>query len=153
MSRNKPVRLMLAAMVVFPSALLISIARSAAAETKKTELHDKMEQIDESMKKLRRTLRSADSNAESLELISKAQQAAIACKAMTPSRAATVPEPERKKFVAEYRKQMAGVIGQMLQMEIAVLDGNNEKAQQIHKELKTLEEKGHDKFMQEEDKK
>jgi hypothetical protein len=121
-------------------------------KVKKTELHEHMEAIEDAMKKLRRTIRKADAPAESLELITRIEQEAFVCKGMVPSRAATLPEAERQKFLNAYRKDMAGFISQVLQMESAVLDGDPEKAMTVYKGLKTVEDDSHDKYMQQDEK-
>jgi hypothetical protein len=104
------------------------------------------------MKKLRRAIRKTDSPADSLELIARIEQEALACKAMVPSRAAALPEAERQKFVNAYRKDMAGFITQVLQMEAAVIDGDSDKAMTLYKGLKTVEDDSHDKYMQQDEK-
>ena len=78
----------------------LAAPRHTSGEEKKakTELHKQMEQIDKGMKKLRRTLRKKESNAESLEWITKIEEAAIACKQMTPSRATTMPADQQPAF-------------------------------------------------------
>src|SRR5688572_12939793 len=126
-------------------------AQPAAAEAKAedTELAKQMEVIEDGMKKLRRTLRGAEGNADSLKTIGAMQAAAVASKELTPVMAAKVPEADRQEFLTDYRKEMVGMIGELCQMELAVLDGNHEKAQEIHKKLKDVEEAGHEKFTQE----
>ena len=121
-------------------------ASKAADTSADTELAKQMEVIDEGLKKLRRTLRKPDSNKESLETITQIQAAAVASKGMTPAKAAKLPEAERQKFVAAYRKDMAAMIVQLLNMEIAVLEGNNDKANEIHKSMKQIEDEGHKKY-------
>ena len=123
-----------------------------AAEEKKTKtgLDDQMENIDEAMSKLRRTIRKAELNNDSLKLLTDLQQAAVACKAMVPAKAAKLPESQRAPFIAAYRKDMAELVISLSQMEIAILNGDNTKAQDIYKQLKTMEDKGHDKYKEEE---
>ncbi|HWE93053.1 MAG TPA: cytochrome b562 [Tepidisphaeraceae bacterium] len=140
------------AMVATPAVLCFNRAARAEEKKQKTELHKQMESIDEGMKKLRRSLRKKEANAESLETIARIEDAAIACKKMSPSKTATLPESQRQEFVDKYRHDMANVIATFYQMEVAVLEGNNDKALEIHKSLKGLEEDGHDKFMQDDDK-
>lgn len=132
----------------------LAAPRPTVAEEKKakTELHRQMEQIDNGMKKLRRTLRKKESNPESLEWITKIEEAAVACKQMTPSRATTMPSDQQAKFVVSYRKQMVDLIGTMVKMELALLEDDNAKAQEAFKLLKDMEDDGHDKFMQEDEK-
>jgi soluble cytochrome b562 len=111
-----------------------------------TELAKQMEVIDESMKKLRRTLRKAESNKESLELIEKVEHAAAKSKDLVPALAAKKPEADRAKFVENYKKDMDTFIKSVGEMKAAVQAGQNDKAQEVYKTLKTQEDKGHDKY-------
>jgi soluble cytochrome b562 len=144
---RKTVVILMAGLLSFGVAFTSS--RKAAAEEKKvkSELSKTMEQIDEGMKKLRRTLRTKENNAQSLDTITKIEAAAITCKSLTPSRATTMPADQQPAFVTEYRKQMAALIVNMCNMETALLDGDNTKAQDIFKKLKQQEEDGHDQFL------
>jgi hypothetical protein len=140
----------LALLAGVPGGMTVCLAQDEDAKkataSKDTELAKQMEIIDEGLKKLRRTLRKPDQNKESLEIINQIQAAAVASKAQTPAKAAKMPEAERQKFVMAYRKDMAAMIVQLLNMEIAVLEGNNDKANEIHKSMKQVEDEGHKKF-------
>ncbi|HEX4794199.1 MAG TPA: cytochrome b562 [Humisphaera sp.] len=118
-----------------------------AEEKKKSELNNRMEEMDASFKKLKSSIRNAQQDAQSLELISKIEQLAITCKAMTPSKAATVPADKRDAFLLGYRKEMAHLVADMCAMETALLDGDRAKAQELYKKLTTDKEDGHDKFL------
>ena len=115
---------------------------------KDTELQKHMEVIEAAMKKLRRSLPKSEQNAESLKQIAEIQKAAKACVDLIPAMASTVPAGERDKFVASYKKDMEAFIGEVGKMEQAVKDGKNEDAVEIHKKLKELEDKGHEKYNQ-----
>ena len=131
-------------------------AAAVAAEEKKvqkSELHEHMEDIDDLLKKLRKTCRKAESNEESLKLITDIQELMIKSKALIPTKAAKIPEADRAKFVTEYRKEMAATIMQFCEMERAILDGDNGKAQEIYKAIVEREDKDHDQFMQKDEKK
>jgi glycerol-3-phosphate O-acyltransferase len=126
----------------------LAIPRVSLAEEKvKTELNKQMEEMDASFKKLKSSLRSAQTDKQSLEYITKIEQIAIACKSMTPSKAATVPADQHDKFVLAYRKEMAHLVADMAAMETALLDGDRPKAQELYKKLTTDKEDGHDKFL------
>jgi soluble cytochrome b562 len=143
-------------MVVGRPVLRPVAAMAAAAQEKEgdgkapkdldTELAKQMEVIDEAMKKLRRTLRSADSNKASLEHIDKIEKAAAKSKELVPALAAKKPEAERAKFVENYKKDMDVFIKSVGEMKAAVKAGQNDKAQDIYKTLKTQEDKGHEKY-------
>src|SRR5438067_1098719 len=87
----------LAAAVLFAIPIAQFAARpsvAVAAEEKKvekSELHGHMEDIDDLLKKLRKTCRKAESNEESLKLITEIQELMVKSKALTPTRAAKVP--------------------------------------------------------------
>jgi len=150
MSRKLVVLIAIAAIL---DGLFFLAPRRAVAEDKtpKSDLSKAMEQIDDGMKKLRRSLRSKDNDAASLETIAKIEEAALAAKSLTPRRATTMPSDQQPPFVAEYRKQMASLVISMCNMETAVLDGDDAKAQDIYKQMKQQEEDGHDQFMPEDD--
>jgi hypothetical protein len=150
MSRQLVVSIAIAALL---SGLLFHASRRALAEDKtpKSDLSKSMEQIDDGMKKLRRSLRSKDANAASLETIAKIETAALAAKSLTPERATTMPSEQQPAFVGEYRKEMDALLISMCNMETAVLDGDNAKAQDIYKQMKQQEEDGHDQFMPSDD--
>jgi hypothetical protein len=155
-TRNQRLVLTLAALVAFALPLaprLARVARAADEKVKKSELNDRMEDMDESFKKLKRTVRKADQNEESLKLINELQAKAVECKAMIPQKAAKVPEADRAKFVLAYRKEMAALIMDFCKMEQAILDGDNAKAVDIWKEANERQDKDHDQFMQKDEKK
>jgi hypothetical protein len=152
-NRTIAVVVMLSALVGAPSGM--KLARAAAAQDEKTEkkvadldteLSKQMEVIDSGMKKLRRSLRKPESNKESLETIEKVHAAAVKSKDMTPAMAAKIPEAKRAEWVAAYKKEMEATIKTIEEMRDAVKDNKNDKAQELHKTIKTQEDKGHEKY-------
>ena len=141
--------LLIAALLAAPMSLLFcSTARAAEEEKKKSELHKKMELIDEGMKKLKRTLRKSDQNETSLKVIGEIMELATVCRDMTPSHAEKLKDADRKKFVDEYRASMTKLIDTMELMKKAVAAGDNDKAKELRTTLKDMEDDGHDKFME-----
>ena len=114
-----------------------------------TELAKQMEEMDDAQKSLRKSLKDPATNAASLETLTKLQQLTVTSKALTPAKAAQVPEGERAKFVAGYRKDMAGLLAAYAQIEVAILDGDNAKAEELFKGLKKIEDDGHEKYSDE----
>ena len=111
-----------------------------------TELAKQMEVMDEAMKKLRRTLRKAESNAESLEWIDKLEKASVKSKELIPAKLAKVPEADRAEMVKAYQKDMDAFLKSVGEMKTAVKAGKNDVAQEVYKTLKTHEDKGHEKY-------
>jgi hypothetical protein len=134
-------------------AVSLTTVRRALAEVKKSELRNQMEDMDEDFKKLKRTVRKAEQNEQSLKLLTAIQQRMVLCKEMTPERAAKVPEADRPKFLKDYRREMAGVIINLCEVEQAILDGDNSKATDLYKAIVEREDKDHDSFMEKEEKK
>src|SRR5438270_12146611 len=81
-----------------------------AKHIEKSELRKHMSQMDEAMKKLKHTIRKAETDKESLELIVKVEEVAMVCKQLTPPIPAAITAPQRDKFIAEYRRQMASFL-------------------------------------------
>jgi len=144
--------LLISALLAAPMSLVFCTTVRAEEEKKqKSELHKKMEVIDEGMKKLSRTLKKTDQNEVSLKVIDQITGLAKECKEMTPSHAAKLKGAEKTKFLEDYRKSMTQLIDTMEQMKKAVVAGDNDKAREIRKSLKDMEETGHDKFMESDD--
>jgi soluble cytochrome b562 len=148
--RKSPAALLTALLVVFS---LLAAPALVAADEKETELSKKMEEVETGLKKLRRTLRKTEENAESLKTIGQVKAAMEACKKLAPSMASSVPEADRAKFVEAYKKDMDAVIAEMGKMEKAVKDGKNADAQAVLKKLSEMEEAGHAKYIKDDAKK
>jgi soluble cytochrome b562 len=112
-------------------------------------LEDEMIAANKVMKTLRPQIADPSKNASSLQMIEQMQKHFLAAKGMEPLRAKKVSESERPKFVAEYRKSMVMLMGEMLKMEQAVLDGKNDEAEKIFKGLTKVKADGHEKFQEE----
>jgi hypothetical protein len=115
-------------------------------EHDETPLAEAMEVVETAVGKLRRTLRDPAKNAESLALLVEADTAALACKGHTPSLTASLPEAEREAFVSAYRKQMAELLRGLLEVEIALLDGDGEAAKTALQLVREMEEPAHERF-------
>ncbi len=111
-----------------------------------TPLEHNMEQIEHGIKKLRRDLKDAANNAASLEIVLGMQDAVSKCKVMIPPLTEKKPEAERAAFVRDYRKTLIAVQKDMLDLELAILDGDQAKAQETLKRVNAAEDPGHEKF-------
>ncbi|HEX9794876.1 MAG TPA: hypothetical protein VGC54_12915 [Planctomycetota bacterium] len=113
-------------------------------------LEDHMEAIELSVKRLRRSLRDATKAEESLDWVVKAEHAALAAKAMVPKMSEHVPEAKRAEFQLAYRREIAVLIEHMLTLEIALLDGDADAANEAFTALRELEEPAHARFTEDE---
>jgi hypothetical protein len=121
---------------------------AAAQPEEATELTGKMEEIDKRVRVLRRTLRSEEHNEMSLNFIAELQGYVLEAKLLEPAKAANIPTGERDAFVAAYRKELATLLIETVNIEIAVLDNDLETAMKIYEKVAAMEEPAHQKFME-----
>ena len=134
---------------ILVSAALLVIAPGNsrfALAAEDTELAKHMEEIQDNLKKLRKTVKDPAQNKESLEALTKIQAATVASKALPPKKAESKPEAERAKYIAAYRKDMVALLNHLGKIEVALLDNDNAKAEELFKGLKKVEDDGHEKF-------
>ncbi len=138
-----------AATLAFAPALLQEEVKSPTAVPAgedQTRIDQWMETIEEGMETLRKSVRDPALFGESIEVVEKMVQAAAWARTETPKMAANVAEGERAAFVRAYRKEMIELLVELLRLEAALLEGNTEDAQKIYKNLKKMEEAGHERF-------
>jgi soluble cytochrome b562 len=119
------------------------------AKSAEEDLYDLMLGLEDGMKVLRRALRDPEKNPSSLDHIDAMQRAALAAKTQQPPMLESVPGEQQGELLTKFRKRMVQLLQALLNLEMAVLDGDNEAAQKIYKTLSELEEQGHDEFVEE----
>jgi hypothetical protein len=121
-------------------------ASADAASAVNEELEQTMRQINGAGKVLGRGI-TKDNRDESLLQVDKMQHALIAAKAMTPDAVAGVAADQRDAFLADYRKRLLEALKVACDVEIAILDGKYEAAQELVKtQLSAIKKSAHDKF-------
>ena len=123
-----------------------SPASARAAEEAVSALGTHMATLDDGMKKLRRSLRKDDAWQESIEMVIGMQHAAFEAKALLPPMLEKVAAGDRDQFLAGYRKEMAVLCMELLNLEISLLDRNAEAAQASYDKLREIKETGHKNF-------
>lgn len=136
------------------AALSLGLAGGASPTTpqdhEESPLEEAMLDLEEAVGKLRRTLRDEAKTAESLEYLLLAQRATFRARLETPSMTADLPEADRAAFQRDYRKVMVELLTTQLRLETALLDGDLETARATFKEMRPIEDKGHDRFTHDE---
>ena len=136
---------------IFLSSLLLAVGITAAASTKAHgELHDRMESIEETLGKLRRTLRDENQRAESLKHIASLQEDTLACKLLVPESIEAAPKAAQSKMKSEYRRMMVDLLRFQLDLEAALLDGDADAVKSSFKKIRNMEDTGHERFNGEE---
>jgi len=125
-------------------------ARPQDEEHEISVLEDHMETIEGAVKVLRRSLRDPANRADSLELVAEIQAATVVCKSLVPPMAETVPADERAAFITEYRLMLVDFLGYQLDLERALLAGDEEAAKAAFKQVREMEDTGHERFTEDE---
>jgi len=139
---------LIALFLALPSAPAEAARQDEATEDDSPLLKD-MEVIQDQLKFLRRNLKKPEENPASLAAIQEMQRAAVACKAMDFPMAEAAEGEAREKLLTGYKLEMIEMIESMLQMERALLAGDNDAARELYKTIKAFEESGHEKYTDE----
>jgi len=124
--------------------------RAEEGDKADTPMEKHMEVLDKGMKKLRRLLRKKDAREEALEYVVKMEDAALAAKLLTPPMMEKISTDDQEGFLTGYRKEMASVTIDLLEMEIALIDRDMDRAKQLYEKLKKLKKDGHEKYTEDE---
>jgi cytochrome b562 len=118
-----------------------------AEDADETPLQREMGVVKDGMRKLRRGLSKADDIQKALPVILEMQAAMQFAKTQIPPMSeAIADEVARATFIRDYRKGVVGAQSLMLDLEVAILDGDTELAQNLYKKLKSTKEDGHEQF-------
>jgi hypothetical protein len=129
------------------------VAAQARPEKQEQEslLEERMHAIEEELRALRRLVRDPAHSPQALAALARVQAAAVAAKSETPRHAAQIPEAERAKFAADYRREMVLFLERSLGLERALLDGDSEAARAAYDALDAMEDAAHERFAPEAD--
>jgi hypothetical protein len=139
------------AMLLLPATSLWTPGSSTSAvvddDDEETELGKHMEVVAKADRALRSLLRKDDSDpAEMLALVQDIQLHAVQAKVLVPARTEEVPEGDRDAFVHAFRREMVEFVSRVLELEAAILDGDREKASEIHKSFSGIKRESHRRF-------
>ena len=139
---------LVALFLALPSAPAEAARQDDATEEDSPLLKD-MEVIQDQLKFLRRNLKKPEENPASLAALQEMQRAAVACKGMSFPMADRAEGEAKAELIKGYKLETIGLIESMLQMERALLEGDNDKARELYKTVKAFEDSGHEKFTEE----
>jgi hypothetical protein len=111
-----------------------------------TELGKHMAKMNDAFRTLRRQASDASKNAESLELVVALRDRAKASLELEPAKAASIPEADRAKWIADYRAGMRETVALMEKLEAAFRANQNEEAVKLIAEINSQQRAGHKEF-------
>jgi len=123
-----------------------------APAAKPSDMHTEMEAMNKAIRTLNKTIADPKKLDANLAAVNELQLHTVACKGMVPKTAATQPAADKDKFIAEYRKQITEVLKTELELEQQLIAGDNAKAAETVKSLRSLEKEGHKQFQPPDDK-
>lgn len=133
--------------------LLVSIVgfanwpTTASADNHVTPVVDDLDKSMDAMKKAMRGLKKSigdeKKQAENLALVKSFQAAVIDAKALTPPNAKALKGQEKVKFVQGFQLMLIDTLGKSLDLERAIIKGEQDSAKKLYKELGSFKKKGH----------
>jgi hypothetical protein len=131
----------LAALAVVPGS-----AGQPAAEKPSGSVHDHMEDAGRAFRRLGRQIADPAQNASSLDHIQSVQEHLIAAKRFVPGDWEELPEADRAEMTKAFRKDLGSTIILLIDVEQALLDGDNAGAAAALEKAKQAQDAGHDTF-------
>lgn len=128
----------------FAASLIFAVTASADEDTPLAEQMDVMNDAYKAMRRL-------DDMAKGPELAREAQNAMVKAIAETPELVNAMPDgPDKAKASAQYRMMMGQLIATLAELELAFLDGDKDKVDEVIGKMRESKKQGHDKFMEDE---
>jgi len=143
-------------LVIAAVLLVLPLVGAGAPPEHKPEnprLHRQMEKMKDALKATAGIVKDPDAPLDgALKYVSQLEAAVVEAKSIHPARVSKLQEPERDTEFREYQRTQAKVLGELVNLELALLDGDREAAWKvISGPLHDLREQGHDRFKAPED--
>jgi len=112
-------------------------------------LEDHMEQMQSSLRELKRQIIDPRKNMESANIVAEMLVHAAQAKQMRPPKEREFASDKRQAFVMGFRKKMNGLCASLVQLEASLLDDDNIQAQKHLAKVLDYRFKGHRQYKQE----
>lgn len=123
-------------------------ASSLVASDEDSVLHEKMEQVNRSLKLLRR---AGDDYEKAAGLVQEAQAVMLECFPLVPYQVEKMPDGKEKSVaIANYKKLMAESYKRLCDLELAYFSGDIDKIDDALDEVKDSRKDGHEEFIEQE---
>jgi len=137
---------------------LLPMARHALADSHAANagdealaLPDLMKELGGSQRKLRRMIKDPASVTESLRIVRRMQKLTAAGMMGSPEKTSDLQVSERSAFLLAYKRQIVQLIGRLLDLEEALLQGDTKIGQEIFRDLGKIKSEGHRRFQRPEE--
>ena len=124
------------------AAFLVSFSPTLRA----SDLEKEMKIIGKNTKALKVSVGDPAKKTEALAEIGLMIKSAEKARTLTPKKADEIPAAERPQFIADYQKQIDGLIAQFKQIETDLTSGTAEAAKADFEKINGIKRAGHEKF-------
>lgn len=140
-----------AASVLITTFLAVSIPGYAQDDKPKSPLAQQMSGIAKDFRSLRKMVNDPAQKDAAVGLVKDMEARATKAKGFEPEKTTDIPPADRPQFLADFQKQMDGLIGDFQKLEQAVSDGKTADASSLLVKLQADKREGHKKFNAEDD--
>jgi hypothetical protein len=126
--------------------LLAIVIASFSPVARASDLEKEMKNIGKNTKALKQSVGDPSKKAEALAEIGQMIKSAEKAKTLTPKKAGEIPEAQRPQFIADYQKQIDGLIGQFKKIEADLTADKTADAKSDFEKIGGMKRDGHEKF-------
>lgn len=124
----------------------IPMMLQAQATQPAMDLHRAMEQLNRSYRQVKAGVSDKSKNAATLASLATMQSLTMTAKGQVPESVTKLPEADRAKKTAEYRKSMVDLLRAELELEQYLLADDNAKAAEMIAKIDAIQKAGHTAF-------
>lgn len=124
----------------------ISHGQNAPEDKPKTPLAEQMSGISKDFRSLRKMVNDPAQKDAALQLVKDMEARAAKAKTFDPAKTKEIPPADRDQFLADYHKQIDGLVADFQKLETAVNDGKTSDASALLDKLQQDKREGHKKF-------
>jgi soluble cytochrome b562 len=132
--------------LLIPATLAISLSARADEDGPKSPLAQQMDGISKDFRALRKVVGDPAQKDAALKLVKDMEDHATKAKGFEPAKTKDIAPGDKDQFIADYKKQMDGLIGDFQKLEEEVSDGKTADATAMLDTIQSDKRQGHKKF-------
>jgi soluble cytochrome b562 len=136
----------IASAVLLAPLLLVPLSVRAQDDGPKTPLSKEMSGIAHDFRPLRKAIADPTQKATALQLVKDMEAHATKARTFDPAKTKDIPAADKDQFIADYKKQMDGLIADFQKLEADINSGNTTDATAMLDKLGADKRDGHKKF-------
>jgi len=138
-------------MVMLGGRSLLQAGPVEHGDAKGERLHETMEHLGKLFKQVRGSLKDSTKYAAAADAAAKMEGLVLEAKTLMPEKVEKMPADQRAGAMKQYRLNLCELLGQLSQLESALVEGDQTKATAAPDACAATMKKGHEQFREEED--